>query len=68
MKTIKKFTVIQWIGGEKFYVSRLYAGRTIVKKGTCDAIRFTTEEQAIKYIKKLQSLNEYGEFNVRQFE
>lgn len=65
----KKFYIVQFIGGEKYYVSGIYLSKIRCSTKSCDAIRFRNERDAMKYLKKIKELNYgYGEFSIREFE
>lgn len=62
---MKKFFIVQWIGGERTYVKKTYCGRVISGWNKIDAKLFD-EKSADKYLKKLQTINRFGEFEIRQ--
>lgn len=63
---IHRFFIIEWIGGDKYYVRKTYCKRVIVSSNKIDAKLFE-KKTAEKYIKKLQELTfGYGKFEIRE--
>jgi hypothetical protein len=62
---MKKFFIIQWIGGGKYYVKRTYSGKVISTSLKSDALLFTRND-VNKYLKKLEQLDRYGDFSIRE--
>lgn len=62
---MKRFFIIQWIGGDRYYVKKTYCGRVVCSPHKIDAHRFD-EKTAIKYLSKVKALNTYGAFAIRE--
>lgn len=65
--TAKSFFIIQWIGGDRYYVKKTYCGRVILSSHKIDA-KLWTWEAAKKYLKKLQTISVNVEFSIRQLQ
>lgn len=60
-----RFFIIQWIGCDKYYVRKTYCQRVIASSNKIDAKMFDNKT-AKKYLLKLQQLNTYGDFEIRE--